>query len=44
LAALPTKKSAEAKVLLAAAMKAATSASNGWLAERLVMGKPASVI
>ena len=43
LAALPIKKSAEAKVLLAAAMKAATSASNGWLAERLGMGKPASV-
>lgn len=43
LAALPAKKSAEQKVLLAAAMKQATSVSNGWLAERLGMGEPASV-
>lgn len=42
LAALPSKKSAEEKVLLAAAMKQATSVSNGWLAERLGMGEPAS--
>ena len=42
LAALPAKKSAEQKVLLAATMKQATSVSNGWLAERLGMGEPAS--
>lgn len=42
LAALPPKKSAAEKVLLAAAMKRATSVSNGWLAERLGMGAPAS--
>jgi putative transposase len=42
LAALPAKKSAEQKVLLAAALKQATSVSNGWLAERLGMGEPAS--
>ena len=40
---LPAQKSAPAKVQLAAAMKAATSVSNGWLAERLDMGQPASV-
>jgi putative transposase len=40
---LPARKSAAAKVQLAALMKAATSVSNGWLAERLAMGKPASV-
>jgi putative transposase len=40
---LPPKKSAREKMLLAAVMKAATSVSNGWLAERLRMGKPASV-
>jgi hypothetical protein len=31
------------KVLLAAAMKAGTDVSNGWLCERLGMGTPASV-
>ena len=30
------------KTLLAAAMKQSTSVSNGWLAERLAMGQPAS--
>lgn len=40
---LGSKKSDPEKVLIAAAMKSATSASNGWLAERLGMGKPASV-
>jgi hypothetical protein len=30
-------------VRIAALMKATTSASNGWLAERLQMGEPASV-
>ncbi len=40
---LPAKKSADEKVLLAAAMKMTTSVSNGWLAERLGMGQPASV-
>ena len=40
---LPVQKSAPEKVRLAAAMKAATSVSNGWLAERLAMGQPASV-
>lgn len=43
LEALPAQKSAEPKLLLAAAMKATTSVSNGWLAERLQMGQPASV-
>ena len=43
MAKLTPKKSDEGKVLLAMAMKLATSASNGWLAERLGMGKPASV-
>ena len=43
LATLPHKKSAPEKVLLAAAMKLGTSVSNGWLAERLQMGKPATV-
>jgi len=38
----PRKSSAE-KVLLAAAMKAGTDVSNGWLCERLGMGTPASV-
>lgn len=36
-------KSSPDKVRLAAAMKLASSVSNGWLAERLSMGKPASV-
>jgi REP element-mobilizing transposase RayT len=40
---LPERKSAGSKVLLAAAMKQSTSVSNGWLANRLAMGKPASV-
>lgn len=40
---LPAPFSAEPKVKLAAAMKAATSVSNGWLAHRLNMGQPASV-
>lgn len=39
---LPAKKSEPGKVLLAAAMKRTTSVSNGWLAERLGMGEPAS--
>ena len=43
LAALPAQKSAPEKVRLAAAMKTTTSVSNGWLAERLAMGEPASV-
>jgi len=43
LAALPGAKSAPGKVLLAAAMKRRTSASNDWLAQRLGMGEPASV-
>jgi REP element-mobilizing transposase RayT len=43
LAALPTKKSAEEKVRLAALLKQATSVSNPWLAERLGMGAPGSV-
>ncbi len=40
---LPDRKSAEPKVRLAAAMKAVSSVSNVWLAERLNMGRPASV-
>ena len=40
---LPIKKSAAEKVLLAAAMKQTSSVSNGWLAERLQMGQPATV-
>ena len=40
---LPAKKSAPEKVRLAALMKAGTAVSNGWLAERLAMGQPASV-
>ena len=43
LAALPAQKSAPEKVRLATAMKKTTSVSNGWLAERLAMGEPASV-
>ena len=39
----PARKSAEPKVRLAAAMKAVSSVSNVWLAERLKMGRPASV-
>lgn len=40
---LPVKKSAPQRVMLAAAMKLRTSASNRWLAERLGMGEPATV-
>ena len=39
---LGPRKSAPEKVKLAAAMRATTTASNGWLAARLAMGKPAS--
>jgi putative transposase len=39
---LPPRKSAPDKALLAAAMKKTTSVSNGWLADRLEMGPPAS--
>jgi putative transposase len=42
LAALPARKSHDAKVRLAAALKQSTSVSNAWLAERLGMGRPAS--
>lgn len=40
---LPEQYSAPGKVQLAAIMKRATSVANGWLADRLQMGKPASV-
>lgn len=40
---MPAPKSAPQKVAIAALMKAATSVSNGWLAERLDMGPAASV-
>lgn len=40
---LPAKKSAPEKVQLAAVMKSATSVSNGWLGDRLKIGKPATV-
>jgi putative transposase len=40
---LGERKSSPAKVQLAALVKSATSVSNGWLAERLKMGQPASV-
>ena len=43
LAALPTRKSALAKVQLAAILKRMSDVSNGWLARRLAMGEPASV-
>lgn len=39
---LPAKKSAPEKVRLAAILKLRTDVSNGWLAERLRMGTPAS--
>ena len=42
LAALPARKSHPDKTLLAAALKQSTSVSNGWLSERLQMGRPAS--
>ena len=42
LATLPLKKSRSAKVLLAAALKQSSSASNGWISQRLQMGPPAS--
>lgn len=40
---LPGQKSAPQKVQLAALMRATTSVTNGWLAQRLQMGEPASV-
>jgi putative transposase len=40
---LGPRKSDPNKVLLAALLKAATGATNGWLSERLSMGTPASV-
>ncbi len=40
---LSPKKSAAEKVVLAAAMKAVTDVTNGWLARKLKMGEPASV-
>jgi hypothetical protein len=40
---LPEQKSADEKVRIAAVMKAGTSVSNGWLAERLGMGVPGTV-
>jgi len=40
---LGPQKSAPEKVQLAALLKSVTSVSNGWLAERLEMGQPASV-
>lgn len=40
---LPARFSAPEKVSLAAVMKSATSVANGWLAEGLRMGRPASV-
>lgn len=43
LEALPDRKSAPEKVQLATVMKMTTSVSNGWLADRLGMGEPASV-
>lgn len=43
LKALPEQASAPAKVALACLLKQTTSVSNGWLAERLGMGQPASV-
>ena len=42
LARLASQKSHPDKVKLAAALKQSTSVSNAWLAERLVMGQPAS--
>lgn len=39
---LPAAKSHASKALLAAAMKASSSVSNAWLAQRLGMGQPAS--
>lgn len=39
---LPAQKSHPDKVRLAAALKQSTSVSNGWLAQRLAMGQPAS--
>jgi hypothetical protein len=41
--ALPARRSATEKVLLAAALKKLTSVSNRWLAERLQLGKTSSV-
>ena len=42
LAKLGPRKSAPEKVLLAAALKQSSSVANGWLAQRLGMGEPAS--
>jgi putative transposase len=42
LATLPVRKSAPEKVKLAALVKRTTSVTNGWLAQRLAMGAPAS--
>ena len=39
---LSARKSASGKCLLAAVIKECSSVSNGWLAKRLDMGKPAS--
>ena len=40
---LPARKGAPEKVRLAALMRATTCVSNGWLARKLQMGKPATV-
>jgi putative transposase len=40
---LPNGKCAPAKVRVAALMRATTSVSNGWLADKLKMGRPATV-
>lgn len=42
LAALPGQKMAPGKCLLAAALRRTASVSNGWLARRLGMGRPAT--
>jgi hypothetical protein len=39
---IPAKKSAPEKVVLATLLKTSTAVSNGWLADRLAMGQPAS--
>jgi hypothetical protein len=43
LADLGLRKSSADKVRLAALLRATTAVSNGWLAQRLAMGRPASV-
>ena len=40
---LPAQKSDPTKVMIATALKTTSDVSNGWLANRLAMGKPASV-